>query len=264
MSTNFEQDIPLPIIIGVFLVFFFISTLLRNKARQRRLRLDGQIESPTGEIPSIEQRVAGNPSWAKGEIVSKGFGLLATAWVSALGLNLLLITGFFKAVNNPNVPTASLVTLGVFLLIAVVFGVIAVRSILRFIRFGPSFCHIDGKAGVLNGKISGKIRSKSEVNPVGDYTVELQCIETYHTGSGKERRSHTKVHWQGQQQVSFAGRSSTAGIPFSFDLPKSPPETADQLTLGSVDWRLTIKAPTQGVDYAADFTVPVFKMDYSF
>ncbi len=264
MNQNFEQDIPFPLVIGAFLVLFAVATFLSKKARQRRLRLEGQIETASGEIPSIEQRVAGNRSWAKGEIASKGFTLLAAAWVSALGLNILLLTGFFKAINNPKVPTASLVTLGIFVAIALATGIIAVRSILRFIRFGESFCHIDGKAGVLNGKLSGKIRSKSEVNPTGDYTVELQCIETYHTGSGKERRSHTKVLWQTKQQVSFAGRSSTAGIPFSFDLPKSPPETADQMARGSVDWRLTIKAPTEGVDYAADFTVPVFKMDYSF
>ena len=182
-------------------------------------------------------------------------------WITTAAMNLLLLGGFIKAFSNPEIKTAQLVTLGVFVAIGIVFAVIAVRSMIRFFLFGESHCCIVGKAGVLNKKMSGVVRSKNEIKATGDFTVELQCLETYSTGSGKNRRTECKVHWQSKQQVSLQGRSSMAGVPFSFDLPNYTPETGYQLARGTVSWQLKIHAPVEGVDYSADFTVPVFKMD---
>jgi len=86
-------------------------------------------------------------------------------------------------------------------------------------------------------------------------------VESYSVGSGKNQRTETKIHWQGKQSIPCLGKSTKAGIPFSFDLPKYPPETGYQLARGTVRWQLSIAAPVKGVDYSAMFIIPVFNLE---
>ncbi len=263
MNQSVEQDIPIWAFIAGFVVLMVVSTVLRKRLRQKSLVSQGQVETEGGRVPMVEERLAGNPVWASGEIRSKGRKFIVALWVAALFWNLLFGIGLIKAMSNPVVKTAPLVVLGVFVALGLAFVVFTVRATLRYVHFGESRCRISGKAGVLGTKMSGIIRTRNEIQISGDYTIELQCLDTYTTGSGDKRRTEVSARWQDKQRVAQAGSSSTSGIPFSFDIPDYPPETGDQLARGTVSWQLKIHAPVKGVDYAASFTVPVFKMDYS-
>lgn len=263
MDQNFEQDIPMGAIVAGFVVLMVVSTFLRRWLRRRQLIKQGQLQTERGRIPTIEERIAGNRAWAKGEILSKGRTSTIVLLIAALAMSLLLVIAFIKSLFNPSIKTAPLIILGIFTAIALVFAVLAIRAAIRYFRFGQSRCCIPEKAGVLGKKLEGVIRTNSEINPSGDYTIELQCLETYTTGSGKNSRTEVITHWQSKQQVSHQGKNPKLGVPFSFELPNTEPETGYQLARGSVDWRLKIHAPVKGVDYCASFIVPVFKMDYS-
>ncbi|MBN8548745.1 MAG: hypothetical protein J0M12_05485 [Deltaproteobacteria bacterium] len=258
MDPSFEQEIPLLYLVIGFVVLFFSGNFLRGKLRQRHLRREGQIETKNGQIASIEERVAANGAWASGEIRSKGAMLVGGVWLLAVVWNLTFGVSFIKQFSNPEIKTGGLVVLGIFALLGLPIVAFAIRVTLRHFRYGESLCRIVGKAGVLGQGIKGNIFTKTEVAPDGDYTVMLQCVESYTVGSGKNQRSKTEIHWHGKQTVS-RGTSSRAGIPFSIDIPEYPPETGYQISRGQVNWQLTITAPTKGLDYAALFIVPVFK-----
>jgi hypothetical protein len=132
---------------------------------------------------------------------------------------------------------------------------------MRQLRFGESLCRVTGKAGVVGKGIKGTIITRTEIQPTGDYKVLLQCIETYWIGTGKNRRSKTEIHFQGSQDIPRTSASSRVGIPFSIDIPNYAPETGYQISRGHINWQLSIRAATDGVDYSAEFVVPVFKLE---
>ena len=261
MEPNLEGQLPIiPIAIG-FLGLVVASAMLQKKLRNRHLRREEQIETADGRIPSIEERVAANSAWSKGEIRSKGRSLVAGVWLLAAVWNLTFGASFLKQLSNPEMKTGGLIVLGVFATLGLVPIAFALRLTMRQLRFGESLCRVTGKAGVIGQGIKGTISNQAEIKPEGDYTITLQCVEIYSVGSGKNRTSKTEVHWQGKTTVARGSASSRAGIPFSIEIPKFPPETGYQLSRGPINWQLSISAPTKGVDYAALFIVPVFKMD---
>jgi hypothetical protein len=233
---------------------------LRRASRERFLRSEGQIQTSDGSIPSIEERVAANRAWARGEIRSKGRLFMCALWLLALVWNLTFGASFFTQLSNPQIKTGGLIVLGLFALGGLPIIAFAVRETIRVFRYGESLCRVTGKAGVLGERIKGSVSTKMEIDPEGDFTFLLQCLETYHVGTGKNRTSKTEIHWQSTVTVPRHGVSTRSGIPFCFELPKFPPETGYQISRGPISWQLSVRAPTRGVDYSAVFVVPVFKM----
>lgn len=261
MDENFGVDAPLIAIIAGFVVFMILGSILRKKVNQRGLIRQGQLPSDGVRIPTIEERLAGNSAWARDEIRSVGRGPMIILWILSLVWILTFGVSFIKSFSNPEMKTGGMIVLGVFAFLSVVPVYFAARFTIRYIRFGNSWCRITGKAGVLGKSLAGSIRNTNEINVTGDYTVELQCIESYTTGTGKNRKTQTNLRWQAKQVVSRAGKSIRAGIPFSFALPATSPETGDQLSRGDINWSLKMTAPVEGVDYSTMFIVPVFRVE---
>lgn len=225
---------------------------MRKKLRRNELIKQGQVEG------SIEERVSKNRAWASGKIKSVGIGPVISLWIVTIVWNLTFGVSFVNSFSNPEMKTGAVVILGVFALLGLVPLYFAINFTKRRISYGDSWCIIDGKAGVLGDKMTGVIRTEREIETAGDYTIYLQCTESYSVGSGKNRRTETKVHWQGKNSIPGAGKSARLGIPFIFNLPGHPPETGDPLL--NISWNLRIEAPVKsGVSYSAQFIVPVFK-----
>ena len=261
MEQNFEQNIPFVLVISVFIFLLLLSTVINKRLRERKLVKEGQVFLANNQIPTIEQRVKGNQEWASGKIVSSGRFLVFALWLFAIVWSLTLGGAFFNTLFDPNFKIGGKIALGVFTLLGTVIIYFAIKVTIRQFRFGQSFCFINGKAGVIGKEISGTIRTSTEVRATGDYTIIIQCIETYSSGSGKNRTTKTDILFQEKKLISKPGHSSKIGIPFSFLLPPYPPETGYQLSRGDINWQLSISAPVDGVDYYAIFIVPVFKMD---
>lgn len=258
---NFEQDsFLIPIIIGFFVLFFF-GNLLRRKLRDKELKRQGQIFPDNKRIPTIEERVASNRQWASGKIKSHGRMFMIILWTCAIAWNLTFGVSFIKMLSNQEAKTGGIIALGLLSLGGFVFLYFAIRATMQHFRYGESWCHISGKAGVIGKSMAGSVRTNNNIKAEGDYTIILECLETYTTGSGKNRSTKVDVIWQDKQSVPHTGKNSRVGIPFSFPLPPYPPETGYQLSRGRISWQLRISAPVQGVDYSAIFVVPVFKMD---
>lgn len=258
---GFEQDTSLiPIVVG-FLILFFASIFVQKKLRGKELIRQGQLPADGLRIPSVEERVAANAKWASGEIRSSGRALMLVLWLASIVWSLTIGVTFFKLLLSPTAQMGQIIVVGLFTLLGLGFVFFAIRVTIQHFRYGESWCRIRGKAGVLGETMTGHVGTKTEVEAIGDYTIELQCVETYSTGSGKNRTTKHEIRWQSKQTVPHLGKSSRAGIPFSFSLPTYPPETGYQLSRGKINWQLRISAPVNGVDYAAIFVVPVFRID---
>ena len=261
MENNFEKDIPIELVVVIFVVVSIISFFFQRKLRNRKLAQDGQVFGEKGEILSIEKRLAANSDWSSGRIKSSGAGLMIALWLGSIVWSLTFGVSFIRALSNSEMKTGAVIALGVFSLGGFVFLYYAIKMTLRYFKYGSSTCIIVGKAGVLGQRMTGRVITSVDMRPTSDYVINLDCIEIYQEGSGKNKTTRTNIRWSAKNNVNPLSASSRSGIPFSFEIPKFLPETGYQLSRGQINWQLSISAPNEGVDYHSIFVIPVFKME---
>lgn len=261
MNESPESGFPFYYVVIAFAALTLLNIWLSKYLRKRRLLRDGQLPFDGKRAPGVRERIARNRHWAKGKIPASGMTPMVILWILALTWNLTFGVSFIKSLSNADAQTAQKVVLGIFSLLGIVPVFFAIRFTIQFFRYGKSWCLIEGLAGVLGKEMKGRIQSSVEIEATGDYELTLQCLDTYSTGSGKNRTTKSDVKFQATSKVPSKGVRSKSGIPFSFPLPPYPPETGDQLARGNVTWQLRVTAPVKGVDYSAMFIIPVFKLD---
>jgi hypothetical protein len=152
-------------------------------------------------------------------------------------------------------PVWMLMRNGAPVLIAVIIPLIGVtllsaalyRSI-RLRKYGSSRCRLETLPAFVGGKLAGEIETNMGKAPAEGFALELLCIRSESFG-----RSRTdSVLWQ-ERLVAF-GEPSANGlrVPFAFTIPRDAAPSG-----GAIVWRLDVRAETPGVDYAAEFEVPV-------
>lgn len=212
---------------------------------------DGETEDSLLEL---------HKSWKTSKIVSDTRGILYVLWPLCIFWNVISLpaaVGITKELSKGG--QWGLVFIYLFPLFGLGFLFIAVRATLQYRRFGVSEFEIKDRMGRIGGALKGTIRSSVSVHPTGNFEVKLLCREQITTGSGKHRNTRTETRWEDRQLFSEQSHNSLNGIPVEFKIPSSCPESFDENTRGSVSWQLSISAPMKGVDYEAQFDVPVFR-----
>jgi hypothetical protein len=182
---------------------------------------------------------------------SAGFLVLALFWNAAVvGAGILVYRS-----GPPEVSAVGLFLL-VFALLGFVLLVTAARQLVAALRFAPAVFRMAEVPGVLGGVLSGTIETPANV-PIGvDAKLTLKCIR--YTSAG--RSSMPVTLWQDEQRT-----ATSAPMPITFtvpyDLPGTTPpgETSD----ATIRWELQVKASVPGVDWSAQFAVPVFLTEAS-
>ena len=132
-------------------------------------------------------------------------------------------------------------------------GVVAHHA-LRRLKFGESVLELANAPVALGGQLTGNIALSRPVQPAEGFALRLACIHRVVTGSGRSRRVLESALWQEDKQVEPNLNDS---IPVLFNLPVDGTAT-DGLNINDrTFWRLRANAKMPGVDYAAEFEVPV-------
>ncbi|MAY00158.1 MAG: hypothetical protein CMI08_13350 [Oceanospirillaceae bacterium] len=146
-----------------------------------------------------------------------------------------------------------------------VFGGLRMRS--RFLRIGatPFFC--DPLPGCCGGQVGGYF----EVNS-GRFSqrpeIRLCCIDTYTTGSGKNRSTHHRTVWQESVVASVDMLASGQRLRAVFDVPDNLPESEQtEGCRGTVSWEiqceglLNMAGPgaAETMEFSRSWEVPVVR-----
>ena len=203
-----------------------------------------------------------NEDWADGRIRSStkaafiGAAIFAGVWnVISMPVVIFARDQIFDPANR-----VALIAL-VFPVVGVGLAVWAARSFARWRKFGESVLELSTVPGVIGGPLEGTIRTSTEVRPESGFDVTLSSIHHYRTGSGKNRSSHEKVLWQKSYRVGLD--RSTQGIPIAFHIPYECEPTDGDDSDNRHLWKVEISAAVLGVDYHAEFEVPVFRTEHS-
>ncbi len=122
-------------------------------------------------------------------------------------------------------------------------------------KYGVSICHIDHLPIVPGRPFHGEIEARIREMPASGFDLRLSCVRRVTGG----RSSTETVVWEETQKIALATPAyEGAHIPFTFAIPADAEPTSTAIGPSKIVWRLQAAAEVPGVDYSANFEVPVF------
>jgi hypothetical protein len=201
------------------------------------------------------------PEWANGRIASSARGVAHVAIGFAVLWNLISLPLLFVLPDEiAGGNTAAAIGL-LFPLIGVGLAAWAIRSWLQLKRFKVATLTLDRMPVALGGRLKGTIRVESAVPVTTHFRLELACVETRTTGSGKNRSSHERLLWQKHWRMPRHQCQITAAfttIPVDAPVPAGQPTTTVDDASAEIAWRLDVTGECPGPDFWSRFELPVF------
>jgi hypothetical protein len=108
----------------------------------------------------------------------------------------------------------------------------------------------------------GEVELHRDAMPANGYRLRIANIRAVTTGMGKTQSTTETVQWDEETVVdASAAMRSSAGtrIPFELATPPDSQPTDESDVYDRCFWRLSVTAELPGVDYAAQFDLPVFQ-----
>jgi hypothetical protein len=201
--------------------------------------------------------------WARGFAKDSTRGTAIALWVFTILWNAVSFPAAFL-VFRPEVLKENRLVLFVLLfpLVGVGMLVAAIYQTLQSMKFGTSICHLGGVPIVPGRVFRGEIELHNEGAPANGYRLRLSCVRSVTTRTGKNRSTNETVLWDEEivVEASAAMRSPVATrVPFELATPPDSQPTDEHDSYDRTFWRLTASAELPGVDYGAQFELPVFQ-----
>jgi len=137
---------------------------------------------------------------------------------------------------------------------------VGINMMLRRRRFGIPVLELATLPGVPGETFAGMVRTTGTIDPVGGFRVRLHCLRRTVSGSGKNRRTDETTLWEHEEVMPGATRRADGiAIPVAIPLPADARETDESDSSNQVLWRLEVGAAVTGIDFKAQFEVPVFR-----
>jgi hypothetical protein len=246
-----------PIAIG--LVFLGVSTLILSAAMfgMRTAKANAELRDRNPDKPWLWRK-----EWAEGVIVSHDSAKSMTLAIFALFWNAFAIPSAWIVIErNVYRETPIVLVVLLFPLVGVFLFITAAYQLLRVLKYRQSRLMLPHVPIALGTSCRGEIITHVKDRPESGFALKLTCMRRTVTGSGKNRSIRETDIWREEQVVSPSAvvpAMDGVRVPFTFNIPSDAPPTDERITDNQVVWRLDVRAETSGIDYAAQFELPVF------
>jgi len=201
--------------------------------------------------------------WAEGKVIQEGaqsLGLLIgfTILWNAISWG---ITGIFF-ISEGGAGGASFFIL-IFPFIGILLITTTFRAWIRKRKFGISVMHLDTLPAYLGDRLRGSIETGVSAldDPARSFRVRFLCAQrkSSRDSEGKKRVSEKEL-WNNEQEVyaQLSESMMTLNVSIHFSVPPDLPPTELIPADDRILWRVNISCKVPGVDYAAQFEVPVY------
>jgi hypothetical protein len=252
--------LPLAGFLGLFCVTFGTAgfgliALTRGAARLERQAGLLRESNPGAPWRWREDWAAGRaePSTRKWGVVF--IWVFAVLWILITCPTVFLVPAEIRKGN-------SLAAIGLILpLIGIGMLISALRQTLLWNKFGVSAFEMATVPFAPGGRLAGAILTGLELHPEGGFHLRLTCVNRTVTGAGSNRSVDEKILWREERTMTRPLPSDDPArtrIPVSFVLPADARETSTESPGDQVRWILDADAKVPGLDYHAEFELPVF------
>ncbi|VAW99172.1 hypothetical protein MNBD_GAMMA23-1480 [hydrothermal vent metagenome] len=133
----------------------------------------------------------------------------------------------------------------------------AIKATLQWRRFGVTLLTMEPYPGSLGGQVGGFVKINMQYDATLAYKVTLSCINSYISGSGKNRSRKESVKWQDEGYARIKPMMDHLNLEFCFDVPDNLP-ASEEASNNYHLWRLTTESEMEGVDLNRSFEIPVY------
>lgn len=200
----------------------------------------------------------GQQEWASNQITCKAKNNIWFMWAFALFWNLVSLPAT-SAIPEEFASGNKLILIALmFPLVGIYLLVLAIKFTLSWRRFGQLTLTLDPYPGSIGGQVGGTLEVPVTYYSQQRFSVSLQCVHSYETGSGKNRSRHENILWQASG-LAHTQPSPTSGtlLAICFDVPADLP-ASEPHSRNYRFWRLDLNADLPGIDLHRQFEVPVF------
>jgi len=135
----------------------------------------------------------------------------------------------------------------------------AVRQTMEWRRFGKAPLKLDPFPGSIGGHVGGTIEVNLPFDSTHRFSLTLTCLNSYISGSGKNRSRKERAEWQESQVAHVSPGASGSTVSFRFDVPEDLRSSdADRSDERYYIWRLNLNAELPGTDIDRDYEIPVY------
>jgi hypothetical protein len=149
-----------------------------------------------------------------------------------------------------------------FPLVGIILLITAIYQTLRSMKFGTSTCHLEHVPIVPGRRFRGDIELSMDTAPENGYQVRVASVHAVSARTGRNRSTTEHLLWDAEIDVdAAAAMRSPMGVrvPFELATPADSHTTDESDSCDRYFWRLSASAQFPGVDYAAQFQLPVFQ-----
>ena len=246
-------------IAGMFSIFG-LGILLFGLSLCRRDRWKSQAQRLYPDEPWRWRR-----DWDEGRFVSDlGTQMAVTGGFAAVWLSFCVIIVwalFVREDGHVKMPPAVRAIFGIgFPLIGGYLLLAFLHQLRRTVRFGRSVLRLDRLPGRIGGVLVGSVacRVSAHRNPV--FSATLRCHVRTSIGSGERQRADEQILWSRDLTVDGVPDPDRPGrilVPIRVNIPPGLRGSTDDGDT-TIFWTLSLDCDLPGVDFLAQFTVPVF------
>lgn len=135
-----------------------------------------------------------------------------------------------------------------------------IYSTLRSRKYGRPTLQLNGVPSRMGGRFDSTLRARI-AQPVDGFDVKFSNVRRYVQGTGKNASTHEEVLWEEKKVIpggAMMPGSELASLPIAFAIPAGGTATDSTDQRNRKLWRIDVTAKMPGIDFSAQFEIPVF------
>jgi len=253
-----NRDITLGMILFSFIgsIFFTLGTMFAAAGVWSFLQKRAPADS---QRPWI-----GDGPWQEFQVRSGDWIDVLLSWVVAICVT--LFESFFAALmmKDPSTPLPVKGFLGFFIIVALLLIYNAIYVTLRRLKYGDSILLLSQMPLVPGSSFDAVVVTKRALKPEDGCKASLRCVSVVRrrksTGTRQKVTYDEEIMYEKSVIVRAdisAARDERSAIPVHFEIPGHIPPRFLQ-DYPQIRWKLVLEAETAGIDYFAEFDLPVY------
>lgn len=220
----------------------------------KSLSADAKFRSANASTPWLWRK-----EWADGTPIDRtvgGTGVSMTVAIIFIAVSSPILFILRREVERGNY--VALIGL-VFPVVGAILLTAGLYRLLRAHKYGASILRLD-RIPIEPGRPARfDVQTHVTELPEAGFQVKLTCVRRRVTGGGRNRSTSESILWRDEQTIR-SGAPSPDGVrlPITFSIPADAQPSDERNPSDRVIWRLDVSAEVPGIDYAAQFELPVF------
>ncbi len=216
------------------------------------------LENQQNQNRVVDKEWLNKKEWQKDGIRSEAKSSTIGMWIFAILWNGISSPLFFVFAKEWESGNYAILLALLFPLVGLYLLFKAINITREYIRFGTILCKLDPFPGAIGGHVGGTLEIERVRDSRAEFRLELECIYSYMSGSGKNRSRRENVLWAEAGNAKINNLAHGIRLQFSFDVPENLPQSEWQQRGNYHFWQLRLRSTQPGVDLERTYKIPVY------